>query len=141
MRAMRITVREGQTEFIHGAADVISGGSSATGLALTAGGTALMLTPFPGARPVGVSMISYGGTFGTVASSVDGTQNLMKGNYTKAVVNGASLGLSKGSTEVISRSYKSGMINYHESYLLDGGSAIGQSYGFEQGKTYLLPRR
>jgi hypothetical protein len=120
--------------------DYISAGSNTTGLVLTGAGTVSLLVPFPGFRPAGVSLIGWGSTFGAAGSGIDATQNIAKGNYTRAGINTGSIFLSKGSGKVLKRMYSNGNISFHSRKLLEGGSSIGQTYGIGQGKKYLVPK-
>jgi RHS repeat-associated protein len=141
LRAIRLTVSNGQTEFIYGLSDAVSRATSRSSLALTITGTGLMFVPFPGARAAGISMLYYGGTTGMVSSGIDGAQNFAKGNYTRGFINAGSIVLSKGTSQILKRMHANGNISYHEMYVLDGGSSIGQTYGTKKGKRLLLPRR
>jgi len=128
LRAIRITVRDGQTEFLTKVADFSADASSmslkATGTSLTYLGTGIALIP-GGQGPAGV-LISTGGTLSAIGSGIDAAQGYINGNYTKGHYNVLSVGTSYAKGFGIQYLRKSTNATQRTTNLIDGGSSIGQ---------------
>jgi hypothetical protein len=98
-----------------------------TSIGLTAAGGVLVVIPEPSTTGAGVTLMTYGTYAGATSSGISATQNVAKGNYNRAVIDGVSIGLTVNKGQVISKMGIRYRWSHRHEKIIDAGSSLTQT--------------
>ena len=111
-----------------------------TSIGLTVAGGVLVVIPEPSTTGAGVTLMTYGTYAGATSSGISATQNVAKGNYNRAVIDGVSIGPTVTKGQVISRMGTRYRWSHRHEKIIDAGSSLTQTGLINSSKGLILEK-